>query len=99
MREIRTEETLRKTFGKEKHNWQTKELMPVEDLSYVISNLLKENFVVEIKGHKYDISFGKSTETGDISYSWSSSPSPHLTSWKIIEEAFRNGKWFVVEEG
>lgn len=93
---MRTEEKLREEMGMSKHDWQTKELIQVEDLSYVIQNLLTERFVVEINGHMYDIAFG--TNRRKIAYGWSSSPSPHLKSFEIIEKAFREGEWFIVED-
>jgi hypothetical protein len=91
---LRTETKLYEEFGNKKHNWQSKQLQAVDDLMYVIQNLLKKKFVVDIEGNKYDISFGVSK--GLIGYGWSSSPSPHLMSWEIIEKGFREGKWFVV---
>lgn len=98
MNETRTDKSLRSEFGKRLHNWQCKRLIPIEDLSYVILNLLKIKFVVEIDGHKYDLSFGKNNETGEVCYGWSSYPSPDLRSWEIIEKAFRNGKWYEVTD-
>lgn len=90
---MRTEETLYKEFGKRPHNWQCKELQEIE-LREVVRNLLKFSFVVEIDGHKYDMSFG--AKRGTIGWGWSSSPSPHLTSTEIVDRAFREGKWYVV---
>lgn len=98
MNETRNDRILRSEFSKRLHNWQCKRLIPIEDLSYVISNLLKIKFVVEIDGHKYDLSFYKNNETGGVCYSWSSHPSPDLKSWEIIEKAFRNGKWYEVTD-
>lgn len=98
MSNIKTTEELRNNFNKNQHNWQHKKLIQINDLSYILVNLLKEEFVVEIDGSKYDISFGKNEETGEIGYSWSSAPSPHLTSSEIIEKGFKNGKWYVVKK-
>jgi len=98
MTNTRTNETLTNEFGKKQHNWQSKKLIPVGNLGYVVAHLLQEKFVVEIKGHKYDISFGQHIETGEIGYGWSSAPSPHLTSSEIIEKGFREGTWFMVED-
>jgi hypothetical protein len=95
---MRTDENLKNEFNKKQHNWQCKNLIPIDNLSEVILNLLKEKFVVEIDGHLYDISFGNNNETSEIGYSWSSAPSPHFKSWEIIEKAFREGKWFMVKE-
>lgn len=80
------------------HDWQTKELSPIEDLSEVIINLLTKRFVVEIDGHMYDLSFGYNEEENEISYAWSSAPSPHLKSWEIINRAFKEGKWFSLRD-
>lgn len=96
MSKIRTDQNLKDEFHKKLHNWQCKKLLPIEDLSYVILNLLKVKFVVEINGDKYDIYFGKNNETDEIGYGWSSYPSPHLLSYEIIEKAFKEGKWYKV---
>jgi len=98
LNKTRTVNTLKTEFNKGLHNWQCKKLIPIESMDYVILNLLKKCFVVEIDGHMYDIAFGKNEESGEIGYSWSSSPSPHLMSFEIVEKAFRVGKWFVVEK-
>lgn len=101
MIDFRTNETLRNEFLKNidsLHDWQCKKLKPIRDLSYVITNLLKLKFVVEIDGHKYDISFGSDSENGEIGYGWSSYPSPHIYSNEIIEKAFKEGKWYEVTD-
>lgn len=98
MSKTKNTEDLRNNFNKKQHNWQYKTLIPIDDLSYILMNLLKEDFVLEINGSKYDISFGKNEQTGEIGYSWSSAPSPHLTSSEIIEKGFKDGKWYVVEK-
>ena len=96
---MRTTGTLRDEFSElnEQHDWQTKELIPVDDLSDVIPNLLKHKFVVEIEGHKYDLSFGYNAKEKYIGQSWSGSPSPQLTSVEILNKAFKEGKWFIVK--
>lgn len=93
---MRTDNTLRSDFGKG-HDWQTKELIPIE-ITTVITLLLTEKFVVEIDGHKYDLSFGYNKKAKEIGWGWSASPSPHLMSYEIIEKAFSKGKWFLVKE-
>lgn len=99
MSEIRTKEEALREFNKGYHNWQTHRLVKIEDLSFVILNLLKKKFAVEINEHLYDLSFFKNEETGEVGYSWSSAPSPHLTSSEIIERAFREGTWYLIEGG
>lgn len=96
MSKIRTDKNLKDEFHKKLHNWQCKKLLPIEDLSYVILNLLKVKFVVEINGDKYDISFGKNNETDEIVYGWSSYPSPHLLSYEIIEKFFKRGNGRII---
>ena len=93
---MRTDHMLRSEFG-DQHDWQTKELIPVKDLSYVIPYLLKERFVVEINGHMYDLSFGYNAKEKYIGQGWSSAPSPALSSTEILNKAFKEGKWFVVK--
>lgn len=78
--------------------WYYKELESV-NVSYVIMNLLKEHYVVEIEGHKYGLTFGinKSDEIGSyILYDQFHRNS--LSSYKILEKGFQNGKWFIVTE-
>ncbi|QNR65362.1 hypothetical protein IAQ67_15820 [Paenibacillus peoriae] len=94
--DMRTKEKLHEEMGSLKHDWQTKKLIRVEDLSFVIQNLLTNKFVVEINENMYDIAFG--IKRKKIAYGWSSSPSPHLKSFEIIEKAFREGKWFIIED-
>ncbi|MGG1652245.1 hypothetical protein ABHN03_03855 [Paenibacillus sp. NRS-1775] len=85
---MRTEEKLHEEMGTSKHDWQTKKLIQVEDLSFVIQNLLTNKFVVEINGHMYDIAFG--VKRKKIAYGWSSSPSPHLNTCLTLNLT-RNG--------
>lgn len=80
------------------HDWQTKELAPIDNLSEVVRYLLDEKFVVEIDGHRYDISFGYNEDGNCISFGWSGAPSPNLQSSEIVDRAFRRGKWFLVKE-
>jgi len=78
------------------HNWQTK-ILEVVAVNYVISNLLKDNFVVEIDGHKYDITFGKNRKHY-IGTFVSLYPSPVLSSYEIINKGFTTGKWYRVTD-
>lgn len=78
------------------HDWQSKVLEEV-DVSYVIWNLLLDKFVVEIEGHKYDISFGKN-KLGEIGHGNSVYPSPCLLSSEIINRGFKEGKWYRVTD-
>lgn len=95
---MRTDNYLYREAGTKQHDWQTKELVPVKDLSVVIPNLLKEKFVVEIDGIKYDLSFGFNEKENYIGYAWSGCPSPRLDSEEIVNRAFKEGKWFIVKE-
>lgn len=76
-------------------NWCTKVLSEV-DIYFVIGNLLKEDFVVEINEHKYDISFKKNKNSNEICFSNGVAPSPPLCGFEIINEGFTKGKWYVV---
>ncbi len=97
---INTVKTLKTEFCNIAKNnlckWQTKVLQPV-DVDYVIWNLLKENFVVEIDGHKYDITFGKNRK-GEIGSSMTLYPSPAMCSYEVINKGFITGKWYRVTE-
>lgn len=84
-------------YSKYSWNWCTKVLLEV-DINFVITNLLKEDFVVEINEHKYDISFNKNKNSNEIWFSNGIAPSPPLCSFEIINEGFTKGKWYVVTE-
>lgn len=79
-----------------KRNWQNYKLIDV-DVSYVIYSLLKEDFVVEIDGFKYDVKFFKNRKH-EIGQYFSASPSPGLTSSELINKGFKEGKWFLVSD-
>jgi hypothetical protein len=93
---MRTSQDLYKDFKFKQHDWQCKELSEV-DITYVIANLLKDKFVVEINGSKYDLSFGISNKD-EIGWSYSAYPSSNFLSYEVLEYAFRNGNWFVVAD-
>ncbi len=82
-----------KDIGKP-HKWQTYEMKEIKDMVDVIQNMLIWDFAVNIGGHFYDINFFRDKATSRISYSWSSAPSPHLTSYDIIQLAFTEGIWY-----
>ena len=78
------------------NKWQNKKLLEI-DLRSVLANLLLNDFVVEIDGYKYDISFCKALN-GDITFINSIFPSPFIASHEIIDKAFREGRWFIVTD-
>ncbi|MCD3321128.1 hypothetical protein G8V07_12495 [Clostridium botulinum D/C] len=78
------------------HDWQCKKLIPIDDLLYVVYNLLETEFVVDIDGYKHDLSFGYNSKGEGIAYRNSVYPSPYLCSGEFIEKAFRLGKWYEV---
>lgn len=95
---MHTEEDLTKKFVSKKDHpiWYYKELESV-DIDYVIMNLLKENFAVEINNHKYEVTFGvdKSDEIG-FSSRYDEFNHEFISSYDILNKGFKEGKWFVV---
>lgn len=98
---MNTSETLRDKFAKgidDMPIWYYKELVEVE-IDYVIFNLLKTTFVVEIDGIKHEITFGKNRkhEIGQhIRYS--DIKNSNLCSFEVINLGFQKGKWFIVSD-
>lgn len=80
--------------SKQLRAWQMYVLEEVP-LTYVINNLLKEKFVVEIEEEKYDIMFGIYEDSG-IGFSNSIYPSKCISSYDLIEKGFKNGKWYII---
>lgn len=78
--------------------WYYKELKEV-DVDYVIWSLLKETFVVEIDGSKHEITFGKNrkSEIGQC-IRYDDVKNSSLTSYKVVEKGFREGKWFTISD-
>ena len=97
---MHTDETLNNKFAtsiKElKYSTLKKRIIEI-DISFVIFNLLKYDFVVDINGSKYDLSFGLNKENGEIgNYQVCYPNSESLCSYEVIEKAFKEGKWFYV---
>lgn len=98
MNKINTETDLYNNFAKiDDHPiWYYKELEEVP-LNWVMYNLLKENFVVEIDGCKHGLTFGLNKDNeisrccrhDDIKHS-------NLISSDVMERGLREGKWFIV---
>lgn len=76
--------------------WYFKEIEETT-ISYVIFNLLKETFVVEINNRKIVITFGKNRKH-EIGCTQSCDEGLEFTSYETIEKAFREGKWFVITD-
>lgn len=97
---MNSEKTLHEKFIEQKEYpiWYYKKLEKV-NISYVILNLLKENFVVEINGIKHEITFGKNrkAEIGQCIL-YDDILNSKLTSHEVIEKGFRKGVWFVVSD-
>lgn len=98
---MNTSETLRDKFAQGINDmpiWYYKELEEVE-LDYVIFNLLKTTFVVEIDGSKHEITFGKNRkhEIGQhIKYN--DIKNSNLCSFEVINQGFQKGKWFIISD-
>lgn len=75
-------------------NWRNKRLIET-DINSVLENLLTEEFVVEIRGYKYDVAF-EIDKQEIIQCGYSIFPAPYLTEKEIIELGTREGKWFIV---
>ncbi|HCL4447172.1 TPA: hypothetical protein N2D16_002777 [Clostridium botulinum] len=100
MIKINTEETINKNFVSRNENpiWYYKELELV-DVGYVIWNLLKKKFVVEIEGSKHEILFGKNKDDEIGQYiRYDDIKNSNLTSYKVIERGFKEGKWFIITD-
>lgn len=92
---MNTSETLHKKFlSNTNKSWRTHKLEEV-DIRYVIWYLLKKDFVVEIGGHKYDVTFGLNKDK-EIGYSICQVGSPNITSFELISRGFQEGKWFEI---
>jgi hypothetical protein len=78
--------------------WYYKELQAVS-IDYVIWNLLKETFVVEINGIKHEITFGKNRKNEIGQYiKYSDIEKSCLCSYEVINKGFNEGKWFIITE-
>lgn len=78
--------------------WYYKKIYPV-DIDYVVCNLLKKVFVVEIDKTKYEIRF-ESTEDFIINKNIKNidPQNPYLSPCSIVEKGFMKSKWFVVSD-
>lgn len=99
---MNTSKTLRKKFANNGNHtklpiWYYKKISEVS-VDYVIFNLLKEDFVVEINGEKHEITFGIN-DNGEIGQtirydehnSW-------LCSFEVISKGFKEGIWYIIED-
>lgn len=98
---MNTSETLKDKFAQDMDDmpiWYYKELEEVE-VDYVIFNLLKTSFVVEIDGSKHEITFGKNRkhEIGQ-SIRYDDIQSSNLCSFEVINQGFQKGKWFIITD-
>ncbi|APH20872.1 TPA: hypothetical protein ACXDAY_002225 [Clostridium botulinum] len=97
---MNTEETINKKFVERNEYpiWYYKELESV-DVDYVIWNLLKKKFVVETEGSKHEILFGKNKDDEIGQYiRYDEIKNSNLTSYKVVERGFREGKWFIITD-
>jgi len=76
--------------------WYYKELEEV-DIDYVIFNLIKEDFVVELNDKKIEITFGEN-EKHEIGCNQKCYEGLAYTSYETINKAFKVGRWFIVKE-
>lgn len=97
---MNTDKTLRSKFidRKDYPIWYYKELQPVK-VDYVIWNLLKEPFVVEINGSKHEITFGKNrkSEIGQC-IKYDDINNSGLCSYEVVEKGFKDGQWFTITD-
>lgn len=96
---MNTDKTLNDEFIKNTDYpiWYYKKLLEV-DISYVICNLLKETFVVEINNSKHQIIFGKNKKGGlGQCIQYDDIKNSKLDSYEVIEKGFKEGKWFIID--
>lgn len=95
---MNNDKTLRAKFieNEDYPAWYFYELKEIE-VDYVIWNLLKETFIVEIDGNKHEITFGKNrkNEIGQC-IKYNDIKSSGLTSYNLIQKGFKDGKWFSI---
>lgn len=94
---MNTDKTLEEKFCEKKDKypiWYYKKLESV-DIDYVIFNLLKETFVVELNNKKIVITFGKNKK-GEIGSTQSCEEGLDFTSYECINKSFTKGKWFKI---
>lgn len=91
---INTSEVLIDRFVHPNKSWQTHKLKKI-DVDEVILNLLKKDFVVEIDGYKYDITFGINKDS-EIGQTISLKDSPSLCSFEIVNLGFKKGIWYEI---
>ena len=82
--------------------WYYKQLYEV-DIDYVITYMLNDNisFVVDIKGDKYGIMFGKNRKNEichNIIYGDMIPKDRFRTSYKVINDAFKYGTWYIIDD-
>lgn len=101
---MNTDKTLIKKFCiKEDYpTWYYKQLYEV-DIDYVITHMLTDNisFVVDIKGDKYEIMFGKNRKNEidkNIRYGDMIPKDRFRTSYKVINDAFKYGTWYIIDD-
>lgn len=101
---MNTDKTLTQKFcTKEDYPiWYYKKLYEV-DINYVITYMLTDNisFVVDIQGDKYEIMFGKNkkNEIGqNIRYGDMIPKDRFRTSYKVINDAFKYGTWYIIDD-
>lgn len=96
---MNTDKTLMEKFGANRNDypiWYYKKIKEIH-IDYVIFNLLKETFIVEIDNKKITITFGKNRkhEIGSVQ---SCTEGLDFTSYETIRKAFREGKWFIITD-
>ena len=67
------------------------------DIDFVILNLLRYDYVLDINGSKYDITFGLNKKTGEIGNFMNPYPNSNiLMGSEVVEKGFKEGKWYYV---
>lgn len=99
---MNTDKTLNNKFAQKRNEypvWYYKELKPI-DIDYVIAYLLKDTFVVDIGGSKHEITFGYNNKENFIGQSilYDDIKNSNLTSYKVIQQGFKSGQWYIITE-
>lgn len=98
---MNTDKTLNNNFIERNEHpiWYYKELESV-DVDYVIAYLLKDKFVVDIDGSKHEVTFGHNKKENYIGQciKYDDIKNSNLTSYKVIQKGFTEGKWFIITD-
>lgn len=98
---MNTDKTITNKFCERKDApiWFYKQLYPTSVSDVVFNLLTNQSFVVDIDGCKHEITFGKNRK-GEISICirYDEICNSKLTSYDVVEQGFRKGKWYTISD-